>query len=271
MKFLSVDGCYYVFESDSGLTSIPRISAILSATESDRSKQRMAAWREANPGVGERAAERGTNCHAYVADYLLHESSGIHDPEAWEFFSAVLPVVEKIENPVWVEQAVGKDDNDPIWSETLGCAGRPDIIGTLLGELSLIDLKTCKGLYYRSKPRISNRQLLSDKEHPETIRYFCQWRGWLKWEKVKLQLVAYKEILREFKIYPQRLRCLVSNPHLSEEELRIKPHHQGYQLFTLTLLEEKNALREWHRRLSEAHQQGVAPRVELHGDPVVAS
>jgi genome maintenance exonuclease 1 len=57
-------------------------------------------------------------------------------PDAVEMFRTLIPSIQRINNIHYIEQA--------LWSETIGLAGRVDLIAEWDGVLSVIDFKTSK-------------------------------------------------------------------------------------------------------------------------------
>jgi len=64
-------------------------------------------------------------------------------PDAKEMFHSLVPLLDRIDNIHYQEQA--------LWSEQLGLAGRVDCIAEYDGVLSVIDFKTSKRIKTRDK------------------------------------------------------------------------------------------------------------------------
>jgi genome maintenance exonuclease 1 len=99
------------------------------------------AWRKrvgedvAN-AISKKATGRGTNVHTLCERYLNNEPLGDVMPDAVEMFRSLKPLLNRIDNIWYQEQA--------LWSKQLGMAGRTDCIGEFDGVLSIIDFKTSK-------------------------------------------------------------------------------------------------------------------------------
>ena len=170
----------------------PSVTTILSETASEANKKKLEMWAKNNPGVKEAAAERGTAIHSCMEHYLKKEDFEV--PEAYSNFWDGMPqILDQFQEVVWAETplwqkhhfALSEDGIGRVW----GCddqgrawAGSPDIIGVAGNKLTLADLKTSVGPYYRRWPKNL------EKGSPE-------WRanlsGYMKFSKCGLQLGAY--------------------------------------------------------------------------------
>lgn len=118
-------------------TKLPSVTTVLGAMKKDA----IMAWRkrvgeaEANR-VSKKATGRGTNVHTLCERYLNNEDMGTMMPDALEMFLSLKPLLNKINNIHYQEQA--------LWSKQLGLAGRVDCIGEYNGVLSIIDFKTSR-------------------------------------------------------------------------------------------------------------------------------
>ena len=97
-----------------------------------------AKWRAENPKEAKRVTNRGNTFHSLIEDYLNNEFEVERDkgevrPNILELFLQLQPELDKIDNIVALEV--------PLWSETVGLAGRVDCIAEHDGELSIIDFK----------------------------------------------------------------------------------------------------------------------------------
>lgn len=108
------------------------------------SKNSILEWRkrvgeeEANR-ISRRAAARGEEIHKMAEKFMNNEMLNVKDylPHLWHTFSTIRPILEKrINNIVLQEQ--------PLFSNHLGVAGRVDLIAEFDGVLSIIDIKTSK-------------------------------------------------------------------------------------------------------------------------------
>ena len=135
---------YYTLEDG---TRLPSVTTVLGAQKKDA----IMAWRkrvgeaEANR-ISKSATGRGTNVHTLCERYLNNESLGDIMPDAKEMFKSIKPLLNRINNIHYQEQA--------LWSKQLGMAGRVDCIGEFDGVLSVIDFKTSKKI--KSKVEIED-------------------------------------------------------------------------------------------------------------------
>ena len=128
-------------------TKLPSVTTVLGVQKKDA----IMAWRkrvgeaEANR-ISKAATGRGTNVHTLCERYLNNESLGNIMPDAKEMFKSIKPLLNRINNIHYQEQA--------LWSKQLGMAGRVDCIGEFDGVLSVIDFKTSKKI--KSKVEIED-------------------------------------------------------------------------------------------------------------------
>lgn len=94
-----------------------------------------AEWRRNNPQESKRVLVRGNKLHSVIEDYLNNEEIKITEIPANEaqLFMQLLPELNKIDNIY--------EQESPLWSSTLGLAGRVDCIAEYDGTLSIIDFK----------------------------------------------------------------------------------------------------------------------------------
>ena len=128
------DGRFYITPLGN---SVPSVTTVLGYSK----RHIIQEWRqrvgeeEANR-VSAKASSRGTRFHNLCEKYFLNEK-GIFEsvmPDLLQSFRDVRPTLDRIDNIHYIES--------PLYSETLGIAGRTDIIGEFDGKLSVIDLKT---------------------------------------------------------------------------------------------------------------------------------
>jgi genome maintenance exonuclease 1 len=118
-------------------TKLPSVTTVLGAQKKDA----IIAWRKrvgedvAN-AISKKATGRGTNVHTLCERYLNNDSLGDVMPDAKEMFFSLKPLLNRINNIHYQEQA--------LWSTQLGMAGRVDCIAEFDGVLSVIDFKTSK-------------------------------------------------------------------------------------------------------------------------------
>jgi genome maintenance exonuclease 1 len=131
---------YYTLEDG---TRLPSVTTVLGAQK----KEGIMAWRkrvgeaEANR-ISKQATGRGTNVHTLCERYLNNDSLGDIMPDAKEMFVSLKPLLNRIDNIHYQEQA--------LWSKQLGMAGRVDCIAEFDGKLSVIDFKTSKKIKHIS-------------------------------------------------------------------------------------------------------------------------
>jgi hypothetical protein len=92
-------------------------------------------WRKKNPDESRRVTARGTKFHSLIEKYINNEEIKFDELMSNEkaLFSLLKPELDKIDNIVALES--------PLWSKTLGLAGRTDCIAEYDGKLSIIDFK----------------------------------------------------------------------------------------------------------------------------------
>ena len=66
---------HYTTPLDSG--PAPSVTTIISETASEQNKKKLEMWSKANPGVKEKAAERGTAVHYGMEQYLKGDKEDI--------------------------------------------------------------------------------------------------------------------------------------------------------------------------------------------------
>ena len=194
----------------------PSVTTIISQTASEANKKKLEMWSKANPGVKEKAAERGTAIHYGMECYLKGNKNPEIPSEYAEFWEGMPKVLDQFSEVLWAESPVldkfkftlGSDDVARVW----GCddqgrawAGAPDIIGVANNKLTLADLKTSVKPYARRWP-----------SHLE--KGSQEWRdllgGHLKFKKTCKQLAAYDlGIQQTLNIKVQQAAILVSTPN----------------------------------------------------------
>ena len=132
---------YYVTPSGNKL---PSVTTVIGAQK----KEAILEWRkkvgeEAANKISRQASSRGTNVHTLCERYLNNDKLGNIMPDAKEMFHSLVPLLDRIDNIHYQEQA--------LWSEQLGLAGRVDCIAEYDGVLSVIDFKTSKRIKTRDK------------------------------------------------------------------------------------------------------------------------
>jgi hypothetical protein len=92
-------------------------------------------WRAKNPEESKRVTSRGTKFHSLLENYINNENINLDEVHSMQksLFSLIKPEIDKIDNIIAIET--------PLWSKTLGLAGRTDCIAEYDGKLSIIDFK----------------------------------------------------------------------------------------------------------------------------------
>lgn len=116
---------------------LPSVTTVVGAQK----KEAIMAWRrrvgeETANKISRQATQRGTNVHTLCERYLNNDPLGQIMPDALEMFVSLKPLLNRIDNIHYQEQA--------LWSQQLGMAGRVDCIAEYEGVLSVIDFKTSK-------------------------------------------------------------------------------------------------------------------------------
>lgn len=118
---------------------LPSVTTVIGAKE----KKSILEWRmrvgeeEANR-IAKIASSRGNKVHLMAEKYLNNEQIDYKQymPDAIESFKQIQKYLDNVNNIHYQEQA--------LWSETIGMAGRVDLIAEWEGVLSIIDFKTSK-------------------------------------------------------------------------------------------------------------------------------
>jgi hypothetical protein len=179
---------------------LPSVTSVLSATQTEETRAKLAHWNVLNPGVADKAAERGTWIHNAAENWIR----GLEVIPPKEYIPYWTDMPEKLEEllgdgkVLWSE----KPYNQPQWSSFTGedgvgrihyydentghgYAGCCDIIYVdRNGETILGDFKTSVGPYSYKFPRANSN--LDDKLKKALVS------GVFKLKKTQLQLAAYK-------------------------------------------------------------------------------
>ena len=193
----------------------PSVTTIISETASEQNKRKLEMWSKANPGVKEKAAERGTAIHYGMEQYLKGNKEPEISDDYAEFWNGMPKILDQFGEVLWAESPVldkykftlGSDDVARVWGadkEGRAWAGAPDIIGVASKKLTLADLKTSVKPYSRKWPK--NFEKGSQ-----------EWRdllgGHMKFKKTCKQLAAYDLAIQQtLKIKVQQAAILVSTP-----------------------------------------------------------
>jgi len=220
---LSFDGRrHYTTPLQSG--PAPSVTTILSETASEANKKKLEMWSKKNPGVKEKAAERGTAIHYGMECYLKKAANYPFDelyiPEEYaNYWDGMPSVLDQFGEVIWAETplkpehefTVASDGVARVWGtddEGRAWAGAPDIIAvTKKGQTTLADLKTSVKLYHRKWPT-------AEKGSQE-------WRdglgGHMKFKKCCKQLAAYDlGIQQTLGIKVDQAAILVSTPERTQ-------------------------------------------------------
>ena len=193
----------------------PSVTTIISETASEQNKRKLEMWSKANPGVKEKAAERGTAIHFGMEQYLKGNKKPEIQDEYQEFWSGMPSILDQFGDVLWAESPLletfkfteGADDVARVWGsdeEGRAWAGAPDIIGFVNDKLTLADLKTSVKPYSRKWP----------KEYEKGSK---EWRdllgGYMKFKKTCKQLAAYDLAIQQtLDVKVDQAAILVSTP-----------------------------------------------------------
>jgi len=193
----------------------PSVTTIISETASEQNKKKLEMWSKANPGVKEKAAERGTAVHFGMEQYLKGNKDPEIPEEYIEFWSGMPKILDQFGDVLWAESPVleafdftmGADEVARVWGaddEGRAWAGAPDIIGFVEDKLTLADLKTSVKPYSRKWP----------KEYEKGSK---EWRdllgGYMKFKKTCKQLAAYDLAIQQtLEVKVDQAAILVSTP-----------------------------------------------------------
>jgi hypothetical protein len=128
LKEVTIDGKRF-YETPGGV--FPSVTSVVGWDKQNF----FAEWRRKNPEESRRVLSRGTKLHSIIESYLNNEEIDFDNmlPNFKVLFNQIKPELDKIQNIVAIET--------PLWSKTLGLAGRTDCIAEYDGKLSIIDFK----------------------------------------------------------------------------------------------------------------------------------
>jgi len=128
LKEVTIDGKRF-YETPGGI--FPSVTSVVGWDKQNF----FAEWRRKNPEESRRVLARGTKLHSIIESYLNNEKIDFDNmlPNFKVLFNQIKPELDKIQNIVAIET--------PLWSKTLGLAGRTDCIAEYDGKLSIIDFK----------------------------------------------------------------------------------------------------------------------------------
>lgn len=118
----------------------PSVTTVVGATK----KKAIMEWRQR---VGEQEANRvtriasgrGNNFHLLCEKYIQNDMPTTVMADAWELFYQIRPLIKKHIDNIWYQEQA-------LYSDQLGLAGRVDLIAEWDGVLSIIDFKSSKKL-----------------------------------------------------------------------------------------------------------------------------
>jgi hypothetical protein len=122
-------------------TPYPSITTVLGSF----GKESIQEWKQ---NVGEEEAQRvlhhactrGTAMHEIAERYLNNEDQWFNKsdmPHTRGLFNSIKPIIDKNINEVILQEC-------PLYSDTLQCAGRVDLVARYDGSLSIVDFKTSR-------------------------------------------------------------------------------------------------------------------------------
>lgn len=180
--------------------ALPSVTSILTATQSEEQRRKLARWNDLNPGASDAAAERGSWIHNSVENYL--RGLKVVPPEKYApYWNGVPGRLDELLDGgrvLWSERPF----NQPRWSKYVGDdgVGRIYYYDSLTGqgyagccdliymdknaEIILADFKTSNGPYASRFP--TKNANIDDKTRKALIS------GAFKTKKTRLQLAAYK-------------------------------------------------------------------------------
>lgn len=128
LKEVNIDG-KRLYETPEGI--FPSVTTVVG----HKKQQFFAEWRRKNPEESQRVTSRGTKFHSLIEKYLNNEEIDFDNLQSGSkaLFSILKPELDKIDNIIAIET--------PLWSKTVGLAGRTDCIAEYDGKLSIIDFK----------------------------------------------------------------------------------------------------------------------------------
>ena len=223
----------------------PSVTTIISETASEQNKKKLEMWSKNNPGVKEKAAERGTAIHYGMEQYLKGNKEPEIDEEYQNFWSGLPKILDQFTEVLWAVSPVldrfkftlGCDDIARVWGadgQGRAWAGAPDIIAVANNKLTLADLKTSVRPYSRKWP----------KDYEKGTK---EWRnllgGYMKFKKTCKQLAAYDIAIEQtLGMKVQQAAILVSTP----ERTQIFKISRGFL----------NSLRQdWYKIVEEYYKQ----------------
>ena len=84
----------------------PSVTTIISQTASEQNKRKLEMWSKNNPGVKEKAAERGTAIHYGMEQYLKGNKNPDIDEEYHDFWAGMPKILDQFSEVLWAESPV---------------------------------------------------------------------------------------------------------------------------------------------------------------------
>jgi hypothetical protein len=210
------------------------VTSILSATQTEETRKKLAHWNLLNPGSADKAAERGNWIHGAVENYI--RGLDVRPPKDYEpYWTDVPEALDELicgGKVLWSE----KPYNQPQWSKYVGedgvgrihfydektkqgWAGCCDIIyKDVNGEIILGDFKTSNGPYSARFPKAGAP--IEDNVRKALVS------GVFKLKKTQLQLAAYKlaaERCLDIKINKTQIIVSTAVPNFSVQVFTFGP------------------------------------------------
>jgi len=210
------------------------VTSILSATQTEETRKKLAHWNILNPGSADKAAERGNWIHGAVENYI--RGLDVRPPKDYEpYWTDVPEALDELlcgGKVLWSE----KPYNQPQWSKYVGedgvgrihfydektkqgWAGCCDIIyKDVNGEIILGDFKTSNGPYSARFPKAGAP--IEDNVRKALVS------GVFKLKKTQLQLAAYKlaaEKCLDIKINKTQIIVSTAVPNFSVQVFTFGP------------------------------------------------
>ena len=169
---------------------MPSVTTVLSATESQKSKDGLKTWQANNPGALEAASARGSAIHLGCENYIRGLDPGVPD-EYLGFWNGMDQYLDWFDVIHWSERPLRSDwhhlrSDDKkmsyVWSTEHLYAGCPDLIGEIGGVKVIADFKTSNGPYQNCFPDRGDRMGFG---------------GFRKYQKCAQQMAAYRYALNE--------------------------------------------------------------------------
>lgn len=185
-----INGVRHYRTGDRPDRAYPSVTAILSKTASEKTKNILHQWNLKNPGAKEAAAKRGSFIHKACEDHIRGKTFDV-PTDLQPYWNGLARHLDAYDYFIWSEKPLrpdwsfctGEDGISRIWSHEYRYCGCPDIVGVRGGVMTLADVKSSTGRYCRYYPKDGvNREFFG---------------GWKKFQKCALQLGAYAIALEE--------------------------------------------------------------------------